>query len=274
MNPGGIDEEVGFPSEIAEFWKRNQGLGGIVRELREFVDSTYLGGRDFSLRGHLLVAFTVWAPIPYQFEEVLCLAANGFGKAAQARVRSMFEHVALAACFVKNPEEAEKFVSFQKVESKKEYERALKLFLGRPDQSILAQIKSKLAELSLVVKDLQEKYGKSFDRNWHKGFRQIAEDLEWEHHFFYHYLLPNRYVHASALIADRSVDESSDGSLQVESGPDYDNADEATRAALTLLVLSLGVALDITGHGNLDRIQKFGTRLGSHYKDKPNRHRI
>lgn len=184
----------------------------------------------------------------------------------------MFENVALAAYFSKNPDETERFIHFQRVERKKDLSYARQVFSKPQHAKFLREIDEHLAELNPKLSETLKRFGKGMARSWHEGMEKIARELNWQHHFFYCYLLPNRFVHASPLVVERRM--SMEEHLRFEAGPDYDQADEAVRSALTLSVLSFAVAKDLgirVSDTELDAIRK---SLIAAYKGEPNKHII
>src|SRR5262249_9106467 len=154
------------------------------------------------------------------FLEIFLLATDGFGRGAQARLRSLYEHVAFAAYIADHPEQAERFVRFQLVEQRKELVRAKELFNTPANSGLMQRLDARLATIDTQLQLTVKKYGKQFASSWHDGVAAVSVELNWQHHFFYDYLIPNRYVHASPLALERRmVDEDR---TYFEGAPDHD----------------------------------------------------
>lgn len=265
--------QISDPTEVGRFFRRNNGIQAVYEDATAIAAEIFSDTRTYSLAPAGIAAFGLIAMAHETFLEVLCLAENGFGRGAQGRLRTMFEQVAVAAYITKNESEAEKFVKFQVVETRKELLRAKEVLSKTGNAEFIAQIDARVNALDADLDMIKAEYGKRFGSSWHEGVSNIAEDLGWEHHFFYSYLIPNRHVHASPLMLERRTAE--EGHLYFSGEPDRDCADEAVRGALTMLVLAYAVAQDIgivIGDGGaLDRLSK---RLVAFYQGKPNLTRL
>lgn len=263
---------VGYPHEVEAFVGRNPAFKAHYERLLNLSNTVFGSERQYSLRKPQILAFALLVSAQEAFQEIVCLAANGFGRGAQARVRTMFENVALAAYFAKYPDETERFIHFQRVERKRELSYARQVFDKPQHAQFSRSIDKHLSELDSNLGATLKRFGKGIARSWHEGMEKIARALNWQHHFFYCYLLPNRFVHASPLVVEQRM--SMEDHLRFDAGPDYDQADEAVRSALTLSVLSFAVAQDLgvsVPDTEIDAIRK---SLVTAYRNVPNKHRI
>jgi len=263
---------IGFPDEVQRFLDRNRHAEHICDRLLAKSLQVFREDHQYSLKAAEVISFGLLLSAQLTFQEVVTLAANGFGPGAQARLRTMYEFVALAAHFIRRPEDAEKFIRFQRVEETKELLRAAELYATNDDAATVHRLRERLSHLERELQKLEARFGKSFRRSWHDGFEAISKNLGWQHHFFYDYLLPNRYVHASPRQLEKRI--SNEEQLYFEAGPDFDAADESFRGALTLLALSLAVADDLLKlkmHGDLEEMTQ---GLIAAYKGKPNKNWI
>ena len=267
----------GDEEEKAAFVQRNERIISLLPDLARLAERVF-GSTIYTLTPPSVIAYGLLSTATEIFAEIVCLAANSFGRAALARVRTMFEFVALAAYFVQEPNEAEKFIEFENVERVKDLRRAKGIFAKGNDPQALADLEAELLKLEARVDLSKKRFGKDFVRSWHQGFEKIAQELGWEHHFFYNYLLPNKYVHASALLLERRTELINEGSseeqLMVDYGPDSGAADEALRSACTLLILDYAVANDLLKLGEPTAIEGLSKALIEMYKGVPNRHKI
>jgi hypothetical protein len=260
---------IGYPEESVKFFERNGGIEGIYHAGMDIAEVIYSDKQIYSLSPSAIVAFGLIATAYEIFLEIFCLAANGFGRGAQARLRTMYEHVAIAAWIAKDPEQAERFIKFQVVEQRNELLHAKELFSQPGNEGFLLRINERLAKLDSQLGPMKDKFGKRFAGSWHEGMATIAAQLGWEHHFFYDYLIPNRHVHASPLSLERRV--SQEERTYFEGAPDHDSADEAVRGGLTVLALSFAVAKDIGLPITDSQMKHFSGLLLQHYRGRPNK---
>jgi len=267
-----VNATVGFPEEIPKFLARNPGFARLYPELLLWSHNLFGTEEKYSLDPSGIVSFGLLASAQETFLEIVCLAGNGFGSAAQARLRTMFEYVSLAAYFLVDPTQAEKFIYFQRIEGRKELSHAVELYRHDANPEFISRLSERMKQVSHDISNLEQRYGKQFRRSWHGGFDRIAQKLKWEQHYFYCYLVPNRHVHASPRRLETRVTR--EDQLYFEGAPDYDSADEAVRGGSTMLILSFGVMNDLLSLGRREALQKLSSELIDAYKDVPNRTRV
>ena len=125
---GAYKNGYGFPDQWEPFAERNREFIQAYPELMEMSWRLFSPARKYSLKSHGIVCFALLGLAQQDFQHILCLAVNAHGGAAQARVRTMFEHVVLAGYFAKHPEKTEAYVHFQIVEQRKNLTRARDLY--------------------------------------------------------------------------------------------------------------------------------------------------
>jgi hypothetical protein len=264
---------AGYSDEVEQFLKRNPLFERCYAELMGVANEIFGEHQTYTLSSPETVAFGLIATASEIFHEIVLLASNGFGRGAEARVRSMYEHVAFAAYVQQNPDQARRFVHFQWVEQKKEFVRCAEVLVslevpGR--EAFIETINQRVVELDKRIAQAKQDYGNRFAHSWHDGIETITTALGWRNHHFYCYLLPNRHVHPSpGMLERRTIEE---GQLYFEGGPDRDLADEAVRSGLTLLVLLLEVANKIGLPVKEEQIQAAINGLIQSYQDRPNKH--
>jgi hypothetical protein len=264
---------AGYSEEVEQFLGRNPLFEMSYTELATVANEIFGEHHTYTFNAADTVVFGLIATAYEVFHEIVLLASNGFGRGAEARVRSMYEHVAVAAYLHKNPDQARRFIHFQWIERRKELRRAAEVLisLDAPGKDEFCQdIQLQLVELDKRIESAKLNFGRKFAGSWHDGMEKIAANLDWAHHHFYCYLLPNRHVHPSpAMLERRTVGEDQ---LYFEGGPDRDLADEAVRSGLMLLVLLLDVANKIGLPVREDQIKAAIDRLIESYRDRPNKH--
>ena len=268
-----LDENipVGDPEQGVQFFKRNLGIEEIYHKAMDIAQSIYSDENVHTLPANGVVAFGLISTAYEIFLELFCLAANGFGRGAQARLRTLYEHVAIAAFVTQHADQAERFVKFQVVEQRNELTRA-RVVLDKPsNEAFLQRIDMRLVKLEADLQTMKTRYGKRFAGSWHEGIATVSSDLGWEHHFFYDYLIPNRHVHASALALERRFSTGDGDRSYFEAAPDTDLADEAVRGGLTVLALSFAVAKDLALPVKEVELNALSAALVRHYKDRPNK---
>ncbi|NDQ56986.1 MAG: hypothetical protein GZ088_07935 [Acidipila sp.] len=232
----------GFPDEWKKFAERNLSFVRAFPELMEFSWDVFKSKRKHKIsKPHELIAFSHLSLAQEDFQQILCLAVNAHGGAAQARVRTMFERVVLAAYFIKFPDQAEPYMYFELVERRKRLYRARDLYSGRKGEALRKVLNQRIEELSVGIEQLKLKFGKTFTSKWtDAGFDVLSKAVGLQNHYLYSYLVPNAFVHASPSdLAHRIVEEEQ---FYVEQGPDSINSDEAVKSAHVLLVFSFEVA--------------------------------
>jgi hypothetical protein len=268
----GLSVHIGYADEVDDFLRRNSGIEGIYDEAMLIAAGIFSENKTYSFAPSAVIAFGLISMAYETFLEVFCLAANGFGRGAQGRLRTMFGQIAVAAYITKNENDAEKFIKFQVVESRKELLRAKDVVDRTHNQEFISRIDARLKTLDVDLNRMKGEFGNRFGSSWHDGIAAIAKDLGWEHHFFYSYLIPKRHVHASPLMLERRAVE--EDRLYFTGEPDKDGADEAVRGAFTMLVLSYAVAQDIGAiirNGTVDELSK---NLIAFYHGKSNLTRL
>ena len=166
--------QVGYAEEASKFLERNRGVERLYEQAMALAALIYGENNNYSLPAHGIVIFGLLATSYEIFLEIFYLAANGFGRGAQARLRTMYEHVAVAAFLNQHPEQAERFIRFQVVEHRKELLRAKEVLTN---EQFLGKVKVRLAQLESQLSGIKDQYGKRFARSWHEGMAAIAEDL-------------------------------------------------------------------------------------------------
>ena len=255
--------------ESKSFLERNPGIDTLFNQAEDIAESLYSEDKIHSLPSHGVIVFGLVATAYEIFHEILCLATNDFGRGAQARLRTMYEHVAVAAYLTRDPEQAERFIKFQIVEQRKELLKAREVLNKPGNEEFIFRVDTRLAKLNLQLQSMKEEFGKEFARSWHDGMATISTEIGCEHHFFYNYLIPNRHVHASPLAMERRVTK--EDRIYFSGEPDHDSADEAVRGALSMLGLSFAVAKDAGLPAVDEQVSIFTKSLIKYYEGKPNK---
>jgi hypothetical protein len=100
----------GFANEWSAFAKRNRDFIDAYPALMEFSWAVFSPKKRYTItNADQVIAFSLLGLAQEDFQHILCLAVNAYGSAAQARVRTMFERVILAAYFIKFPAQAEPY---------------------------------------------------------------------------------------------------------------------------------------------------------------------
>src|SRR5579863_7962329 len=90
---------IGFPDEVPKFLERNPGFARLYPTLLVWAHELFSDQNKYSTTPSGITSFGLLTSATETFFEIVCLAANGLGSGAQARLRTMFEYVSLAAYF-------------------------------------------------------------------------------------------------------------------------------------------------------------------------------
>jgi hypothetical protein len=267
---GAYQVGYGFPDQWKAFGERNQEFVQAYPELMEMSWRLFSPAKKYSLKPYEVVCFALLGLAQQDFQHVLCLAVNAHGGAAQARVRTMFEHVVLAGYFIKHPEKTEAYVHFQTVERRKNLTRARDLYSSPKHRKLREQLDERITELTTEIMALKQRFGKEFSKKWTTvGFDVLSKEVGLDGYYLHCYIVPNSFVHASPSdLAARLMQEEQ---LYVESGPDSVNSDEALKSAHVLLLFSFAFASDLLHYRlktKLRRMSRLATKI---YRSKPTR---
>lgn len=255
------------------FLKRNPAIERLYKQGLRIGDKWYAEEQSYELKVEVIPAFSLLNLTYETVQEIYLLAASGFGRGAQARLRSAFEFTLVAAYIALDGDNAAKFMKFQHSEYAKELREAIRIHETRHKAEDVEPLRQALKKVEHRVVESKKEYPE-LGRSWHDGIRNIADRVKWEFHYFNNYLMPNRYVHASPLMVERKTSRKEDGSILNDGGPDYDAADEAVRSAFSVLGLSYAVATDIGIPIPMEDIQSFNGEVIKYYEDKPNKLRL
>jgi uncharacterized protein DUF5677 len=261
----------GFVDEWRSFAERNEAFIKSFPDLMQFSWQVFRPSRRYTLRHcNEVIAFSLLGLAQEDFQQILCLAVNAYGSAAQARVRTMFERVVLAAYFLKFPDKVESYIHFELVERRKRLVRARELYSARKYRALQSTLEQRLVELDTQIQALKARFGKSFTRKWtEKGFDALSADVGLQGHYLYCYLVPNAFVHASPSdLVGRIVEEDR---VYVELGRNPRDSDEALKSAHVLLVFSFGIADQLLKLRRKTAILKLTQTCVRIYKSKPSR---
>lgn len=267
---GAYKNGYGFPDQWEPFAERNREFIQAYPELMEMSWRLFSPARKYSLKSHGIVCFALLGLAQQDFQHILCLAVNAHGGAAQARVRTMFEHVVLAGYFAKHPEKTEAYVHFQIVEQRKNLTRARDLYSTPKHLQLREKLEKRIAELTTEIEALKQRFGKGFSKKWtNMGFDLLSREVGLEGYYLHCYLIPNSFVHASPSgLAARLTEEEQ---FYIESGPDTLNSDEALKSAHLLLLFSFAFAANLLNCRVKMRLQKMSLRATKVYGSKPTR---
>jgi hypothetical protein len=267
---GAYKNGYGFPDQWQPFAERNQEFVQAYPELMQMSWRLFSPTQTYRLKPHEVVCFSLLGFAQQDFQHILCLGANAHGGAAQARVRTMFEHVVLAGYFSKHPEKTEAYAHFQIVERRKNLIRARDLYAAPEHRELKEQLDERIAELTMEIGALKHRFGKEFSKKWTSvGFDLLSKDVGLDGYYLHCYLIPNSFVHASPSdLASRLMQEEQ---LYVESGPDTVNSDEALKSAHVLLLFSFAFAADLLHLRLTTRLRKMSRWATKIYASKPTR---
>jgi len=267
---GAYQNGYGFPDQWQSFAERNQEFVQAYPELMQMTWRLFSPTKKYSLKPHEVVCFALLGFAQQDFQHILCLGVNAHGGAAQARVRTMFEHVVLAGYFIKHPEKTEAYVHFQIVERRKNLTRARDLYSALKHRKLREQLDERIAELTTEIGALKQRFGKEFSKKWtNVGFDLLSKEIGLDGYYLHCYLIPNSFVHASPSdLAARLMQEEQ---LYVESGPDTVNSDEALKSAHVLLLFSFAFAGDLLHLRLKTKLRKMSRLATKIYGSKPTR---
>src|SRR5579863_6008783 len=100
----------GFPEEHTPFLDRNPGIQLLYEKVNLLAAAIYSNDKTYTLKPSGLVAFGLLTAAHEVFLEIFVLASNGFGHGAQARLRTLYELVSVAAFVGTDHDKAEKFI--------------------------------------------------------------------------------------------------------------------------------------------------------------------
>jgi hypothetical protein len=260
----------GFPDQWELFAERSQEFIQAYPDLMEMSWRLFSPARRYNLKPHEVVCFALLGLAQQDFQHILCLGVNAHGGAAQARVRTMFEHVVLAAYFMKYSEKAEPYVHFGLVERRKNLIRARDLYSESTHRGLRAQLDERIAELTTRIEVLKQRFGRTFPKKWiNAGFDLLSREVGLEGYYLHCYLIPNSFVHASPSdLSERLIEEDQ---LYIESGPDTVNSDEALKSAHILLLYSFSYASDLLNCPTKTKLRKMSRQATKIYRSKPTR---
>jgi len=95
---------IGYADEVDKFLARNPGIERLYDQAMDVASFLYSEEKMHTIPAAAIPVFGLVAAAYEIFLEIFCLAANGFGRAAQARLRTLYENVAVAAFLTKYPE--------------------------------------------------------------------------------------------------------------------------------------------------------------------------
>lgn len=245
MEPSEIT--VGYPEEWREFHNRHPQLREKLplllattnRALKRDLDLPTPADRVAFILGHLSVE---------EFGEILLLAANGCGIGAIKLLRALFERVVTLAYIAKNPLEAERFLRYHDVHRGKHLNHVKRLLAGSASVSP-AQMADVQAAYTAAREEFKEelckKCGTSRTRfSWSKlDLPTMAREVGLENMYLLCSYEPTLQIHSTVSSLVARMKWTAAGTITFDSGPQREEADQATLLA-HMLVLFVAKVID------------------------------
>src|SRR5260370_12727658 len=228
---------------MRRFARRNQPFFKTLPRLRELMrtalDRPLAAGPSANRVVHLLAR-----RVADDFEEILTLAANGFGFGAQSLLRGMYERVVTAFHLQANPDDADNFADYHWVQRRKlanaigsSIEKPLTPELLRDLESKYQAVKSKY---QVVV--CKECGAKDTNFGWHRldavAMAKKTGVAALEHLLVRGYYIPLEHAHSTAGSLLYQIEEKN-GAPVLKTIQDPIYADQAVAAAQLLVILAV-----------------------------------
>jgi hypothetical protein len=198
-----------------------------------------------------------------EFSEILLLAGNGHGLGALKILRGMYERAVTSAYLLANPDQAESFLEYDKVNKHKAYMHAKKL--GRYGPKLAAETIRRIEGDFEAVKP-RFMNGNRIRPSWTTlDTASLAERAGAGYAALYldAFYKPTLEIHATATAMSRRLEITDEGKTSFQSGPQRIEARHAIVMAHNLLLRVLDsqnthfkLSLDETLKSNVDDFQK------------------
>lgn len=258
--------EIGSPESVAAFRRRNEEFFHGVDVLYDCLEIAFRRPFDTEDKAAAVI-FYIGNRCEDDFQEIMLLAANGFGWGATAHLRGMYERAVIASYLLEHPTEVNDFIDFdfvQRWKAAQAIKRALNIDAEKDEE--FAKLKEDFDSVRerFLVPDCDKCGTTRLNHTWSKlDFVSMAGKVSLKDLIVPAYYIPLSQGHGTFASAGARLSQSENGALFVDTTIGMAEADRSFQLAHLLLI---GIISIQHQYFKLDQLKECLDKAMEHYQ--------